>query len=142
MDELHGGWRALLYFGARRPWREMVIPLLTLRLPTTSSPLCLPLQLPVAMVCDHLDLVRGCHGAGQILLHARTICTRGGGGTAGPTSFFVVSNYAVWMVGGLYAPSLAGLGVCYMAAIRFIATTWSRRHRSGRGFGLPCCCGG
>jgi hypothetical protein len=76
---------------------------------------------------------------GQILLHARTNFVRvAAAGLLGPTSFFVVSNYAVWMVGGLYAPSLAGLGVCYMAAIPFYRNDLvSTAIVLGAAFGLP-----
>ena len=37
----------------------------------------------------------------------------------GPTSFFVISNFAVWVADGMYARSLAGLTACYAAAIPF-----------------------
>ena len=40
-------------------------------------------------------------------------------GSAG--SFFLLSNLAVWVEGGLYPHTLAGLGACYMAAIPFFA---------------------
>ncbi len=38
---------------------------------------------------------------------------------AGASLFFVVSNFAVWLGGGLYPPTLAGLAACYVAAIPF-----------------------
>lgn len=41
------------------------------------------------------------------------------GGAA--TSFFVMSNFAVWVASGMYPHSLAGLGACYVAAIPFYA---------------------
>jgi uncharacterized membrane protein YbhN (UPF0104 family) len=57
---------------------------------------------------------------GLILLHARTTFVRGAAAALlGPTSFFVVSNYAVWAGGGLYPHTLGGLGACYAAAIPF-----------------------
>jgi hypothetical protein len=40
------------------------------------------------------------------------------GAVATPTSFFLLSNFAVWM-GGMYAHTLAGLGQCYTMAIPF-----------------------
>ena len=37
-----------------------------------------------------------------------------------PTSFFLVSNYAVWaMPGSWYPHTLAGLGACFLAALPF-----------------------
>jgi Family of unknown function (DUF6580) len=38
---------------------------------------------------------------------------------AGPSVFFLISNFAVWLGGGLYPPTLGGLAACYIAAIPF-----------------------
>ena len=124
----HAGWMnftlvggALLYFGARRSWREMLAPL------------------AVLMATDYYLTVHAYHYAfrwegyvttwawyvaamalGQILLHARTTVARvAAGALLGPTSFFVVSNYAVWAAGGMYPHSLNGLAACYAAAVPF-----------------------
>ena len=37
------------------------------------------------------------------------------------TGFFLLSNFDVWLSGGLYPRSASGLGACYMAAIPFYA---------------------
>jgi hypothetical protein len=37
--------------------------------------------------------------------------------------FFTVSNFGVWLVGGIYPQTLAGLGSCYVAAIPFFQNT-------------------
>ena len=42
---------------------------------------------------------------------------------AGALLFFVVTNFGVWVLGGLYPKTLAGLGDCYMAAIPFFRNT-------------------
>jgi len=108
---------ALLYFGARRPWREMLAPLAAL------------------MAADYILTVYIYHFAfrwegylptwawylaamalGQILLKTRTSFVRvGAGALLGPTSFFVLSNYAVWAGGGLYPRTQGGLMACYVA---------------------------
>jgi hypothetical protein len=124
----HAGWYsftavggALLYFGARRSWREMLGPL------------------AVLMATDYYLTVFAYHSAfqwgtylptwawygmamalGQILLHSQTTLVRAGAGALlGPTSFFVVSNYAVWATGTMYAHTAAGLGTCYAAGLLF-----------------------
>ncbi len=124
----HAGWfnftavgGALLYFGARRSWREMLAPLAAL------------------MATDYYLTVYAYHYAfrwegyvttwawygavlalGYILLHARTNATRvTAGALLGPTSFFVVSNYAVWAGSGMYPHTTGGLLACYAAAIPF-----------------------
>lgn len=124
----HAGWMnftamggALLYFGARRNWREM-----------------LP-ALPVLMATDYCLTVFTYHYAfhweayaatwgwylaamalGRVLLSDRASFGRvAAGALLGPTSFFVVSNFAVWMGFGMYPRTLAGLEACYVAAIPF-----------------------
>jgi hypothetical protein len=57
---------------------------------------------------------------GQILLTSRTTVVRVvAAAVLGPTSFFVLSNYAVWAAGVMYPRTLAGLGTCYAAAVPF-----------------------
>ncbi len=124
----HAGWLnftavggALLYFGARRPWREMLAPL------------------AVLVATDYFLTVYAYHYAfqwtaylptwtwyvmamalGQILLSARSTFVRvAAAALLGPTSFFVVSNYAVWVGGLMYPHTLAGLEACFVAAIPF-----------------------
>jgi hypothetical protein len=113
---------SLLYFGARRSWREMLAPL------------------AVLMVCDYCLTTYVYHFAfrwqdytiswtwyvaamalGWILLHGRVSFLRGAvAALLGPTSFFVVSNFGVWASGfNGYPHTLAGLATCYWAAIPF-----------------------
>ena len=76
---------------------------------------------------------------GQILLHSRTTFVRvAAGALLGPTSFFVVSNYAVWIAGGMYPRTLGGLGVCYAAAVPFYRNDLlSTAIVAGLAFGVP-----
>jgi hypothetical protein len=124
----HAGWMnftllggALIYFGARRSWREMLAPL------------------AVLMATDYFLTVYAYHYAfrwegyattwawylaamvlGQILLSARTSVLRvAAGAILGPTSFFIVSNYGVWASGRMYPHTVSGLATCYAAGIPF-----------------------
>lgn len=124
----HAGWlnfaavgAALLYFGARRPWREMLTPL------------------AIFMATDYCLTVYAYHypfhwtsyvptwiwyvaamALGQILLSAKTTLPRvASAALLGPTSFWLISNYAVWAKSEMYPHTWAGLWVCYMAAIPF-----------------------
>jgi hypothetical protein len=57
-----------------------------------------------------------------ILLRARTTFVRvAAGALLGPTSFFIVSNYAAWVSGFAYPypHTLGGLVACYAAAVPF-----------------------
>ena len=143
----HAGWLnftavggALLYFGARRPWREMLVPLAAL------------------IATDYALTVYSYHYAflwqgyvttwawyamamalGQILLHARTTFVRvAAGALLGPTSFFVVSNYAVWVGSVTYPHTLSGLATCFAAAITFYRNDLlSTAIVAGAAFGVP-----
>lgn len=42
-----------------------------------------------------------------------------GAGLAGAVLFFLISNFGVWLVGGIYQRTMAGLWTCYVAAIPF-----------------------
>jgi hypothetical protein len=124
----HAGWfnftavgGALLYFGARRPWREMLAPLAVLMatdfyLTTYVYHYSFRWQFYATTWAWYLMAM----ALGLILLKTKTTFVRAGAATLlGPTSFFVVSNYAVWAGGGMYPRTLDGLGVCYVAALPF-----------------------
>ena len=133
---------ALLYFGARRPWREMLAPLVAL------------------MATDYLLTVYSYHypfawqlyaatwawygmalALGQILLRAKTTVVRvTAGALLGPTSFFLVSNYAAWVSGFAYPypHTLSGLYACYAAAMPFYRNDLaSTTIVASLAFGLP-----
>jgi hypothetical protein len=143
----HAGWfnftavgGALLYFGARRSWREMLAPLAAL------------------VATDYVLTVYTYHysfnwqgylptwawylaamALGQILLRSRTTVLRvAAGALLGPTSFFVLSNYAVWAGSGMYPRTLGGLETCFMAAVPFYRNDLiSTAIVAGAAFGLP-----
>jgi hypothetical protein len=76
---------------------------------------------------------------GWILLHTRTTFLRVAAGVVlGPTSFFVVSNYAVWAGGDMYPHTMSGLMACYAAAIPFYRNDLiSTAVVAGLAFGVP-----
>lgn len=112
---------ALLYFGARRSWSEMQAPLAALIV----TDYCLTVfTYHYAFVWTAYLTTWAWYVAamalGHILLHARTTFMRVAAGVVlGPTSFFVVSNYAVWAGSAMYPRTWAGLAACYVAAIPF-----------------------
>ena len=131
----------LLYFGARRSWREMLAPL------------------AVLMATDYFLTVSVYHYAfqwqsyiptwawyvaamvlGQILLHAKTTFVRvAAGALLGPTSFFLMSNFAAWKtMTDTYPRTLGGLGACYTAGLPFYRNDLiSTALVAGVAFGLP-----
>ena len=143
----HPGWLnftavggALLYFGARRPWREMLAPLAALMatdyfLTVFSYHYAFQWQAYVTTWAWYLAVM----ALGWILLRTRTTFIRVTAGVVlGPTSFFVVSNYAVWAGGGLYPPTLGGLEACFVAALPFYRNDMlSTALVAGLAFGVP-----
>ncbi|HEV2711214.1 MAG TPA: DUF6580 family putative transport protein [Edaphobacter sp.] len=61
-----------------------------------------------------------------------------GGVMASATSFFILSNFAVWMGSIMYPHTVAGLSACYVAGIPFYANdVISTAITAGALFGLP-----
>src|SRR5579863_2708054 len=151
----HHGWLSftavggmLLYFGARRSWREMLVPLAAL------------------MATDYFLTVFSYHYSfawaayvttwawylaamvlGYILLKSKTTWLRFGAAVVlGPTSFFLISNYAVWVMsshavwipGDMYSHTLSGLITCYAAGLPFYRNDLlSTTIVAGLAFGVP-----
>jgi len=131
---------ALLYFGARRPWREMVAPLAALM--ATDYVLTVYIY-HYAFAWQLYAATWAWYGMamalGYILLRARTTVVRVAAGVVlGPTSFFLVSNYAVWASGWMYPRTLGGLGACLAAGVPFYRNDLlSTALVAGLAFGLP-----
>jgi hypothetical protein len=111
----------LIYFGAKRSWREMVGPLAILM----ASDYCLTTYTYhyafhwQAYIPTWIWYVAAM-ALGQILLRAKTSFVRvAASAILGPTAFFVISNYAVWLGSTFYPHTLSGLMTCYAAAIPF-----------------------
>lgn len=124
----HAGWLnftavggSLLYFGSRRPLREMWAPVAAL-IATDVYLTVFAYQYPFKWQAYmptwfwYLAVML----LGRILLSKRQSALRVGvAALLGPTSFWIVSNFAVWAGGDMYPRTLAGLGACYVAAIPF-----------------------
>ena len=131
---------ALLYFGARRPWREMFAPLVAL-VATDYFLTVFTYHYPFRWTA--YVTTWGWYIAvmvlGRILLQSRVSILRVAAGVVlGPTSFFIVSNYAVWSAGGLYPSTADGLLACYVAALPFYRNDLlSTAVVAGLAFGIP-----
>lgn len=124
----HAGWwnftavgAALLYFGARRPWREMVAPVAALiatdvYLTTFAYHEAFVWQAYVATWAWYAAAI----AMGAMVLGKRSTWMRAvAAALLGPTSFFAVSNFSVWLAGGMYPRTGAGLAECYAAGLPF-----------------------
>lgn len=143
----HAGWYsvtavggALLYFGARRSWREMIAPLVALA--ATDYFLTVFSYHYAFRVDAYLPTWLWYAAAmvlGQILLSSKTTWLRFGAAVIlGPTSFFLISNFAVWAGSVMYPHTAAGLATCYIAGLPFYGNDLaSTTLVAGLAFGLP-----
>jgi hypothetical protein len=151
----HHGWLnftavggALLYFGARRPWREMLAPLVALMV----TDYCLTVfSYHYSFVWTAYVTTWAWYAAvmalGFILLKTKTSWLRVGAAVIlGPTSFWLISNYTVWVLSShavpvasdMYAHTLSGLITCYAAGIPFYRNdVASTAIVAGLAFGVP-----
>lgn len=53
---------------------------------------------------------------------SRQILAATGLGLAGSIGFFLYTNFGVWLIGGLYPRTLAGLAYCYLMGVPFYRT--------------------
>ncbi|MFC5860990.1 DUF6580 family putative transport protein [Acidicapsa dinghuensis] len=128
----HPGWldfsmlgAALLYFGARRNWREALLPVAVL----AGVDYYLTTHVyGYAFAWQDYTITWAWYAAaivlGHILLSTRVSVVRVASATLlGPTAFFLASNYAAWLgmskPGGIYAPTFSGLMTSYIAGVPF-----------------------
>jgi hypothetical protein len=111
----------LIYFGARRPWRELIAPFVALAV----VDYCLTVFVYHYAFRPQDYLLTWAWYAmafalGHILLSARTSFVRvAASALLGPTSFFLLSNFAAWLELPLYPKTLAGLASSYIAGVPF-----------------------
>jgi len=129
----------LLYFGARRPLRELALPVLSLMATDfyltkffygyewhTSAYLMTWAWYAAVVVL------------GWILLRRTSVARVIVACLISSTSFFVISDYAVWAGSAMYPHTLAGLDACYIAALPFYRNDLlSTLLITGLAFGLP-----
>jgi hypothetical protein len=131
---------ALLYFGARRTWREMLAPLAAL----------VATDFYLTLFAYHYPMhwqgyvptwtwYIAAMALGQILLRSRTTLPRFISAVVlGPTSFFLMSNFGVWLVGDMYAKTWDGLVACFVAGLPFYRNDLaSTTIIAGLAFGAP-----
>ena len=113
---------ALLYFGARMPRKQMWAPIAML---AASDVYLTRVTYGYPLTADHF--VTWAWYAAMILLGGVLIkgfsAVRIGATTLlGSVSFFLISNFAVWVVWHMYPKTLNGLMLCYAAGLPFFRT--------------------
>ncbi len=110
---------ALLFFGARRPRRELWIPLALL---AASDVVLTTMFYRYPFSWDHF--VTWAFYAAMLWLGTTLKQNAGalrilGSALAGSVTFFLVSNFAVWAAWDMYPRTVSGLLACYDAGIPF-----------------------
>ena len=125
----HAGWYgftavggALLYFGARRNWLEMAVPVVVLAASdyyATTHVFGYDFAWQAYVVT--WAWYAGAMALGHALLRERATVVRGvAAAVLGPTSFFLLSNFAVWLgAQTLYPKTVGGLLTCFVAGLPF-----------------------
>jgi hypothetical protein len=131
---------SLLYFGARRKWREMVVPMAVLV--ATDFYLTLFVYHYALRWQDYLPQWTWYAAAmvlGRILLRTRTTFPRFATAVIlGPTSFFLITNFAAWLGNIRYPQNFSGLMMSYVAGIPFYRNDFlSTTIVAGLAFGVP-----
>lgn len=133
---------SLLYFGARRSWREMLVPMAALM--ATDYVLTVfyyhySFAASFSLIAVSWLWYAAAMVLGRILLHDRTTFARVAAAVVlGPTTFFLVSNFEAWIGGPMYPHTAAGLAACYTAALPFYANDLlATGIVAGLAFGVP-----
>jgi len=112
---------SLLFFAVRRPAREFAAPLIALAgvdIFLTVYHYGYPLTIGhgvtwlwyLAALFLGMGMLRKSSSVGRAV----------GASLLASVSFFVVSNFTVWMEWGIYPQTLSGLGACYIAALPYL----------------------
>lgn len=110
----------LIFFGACRPAREFAIPVLALVgvdifLTTHQYGYALSAGHALTWLWYLVAVLLGAGIWGESISIPRVL----GSTLLTATSFFAVSNFAVWVEWGMYPKTWGGLGACYVAALPF-----------------------
>lgn len=130
----------LLFFGARRPLSQAILPVAAL-IATDYYLTVFAYNYPfhVATYLPTWIWYAAAIFLGRILLRDRL--TWGGGVAAvllSSTSFFLISNFAVWASSAMYPHTFAGLSTCYVAGLPFYRNDLiSTAIITALAFGLP-----
>jgi len=114
---------ALLYFGARMPRRQMWIPVALL---VASDVYLTRVTYAYPLTADHL-VTWAWYAAilllGSVLIKGFSALRIGAASLIAAVSFFLISNFAVWMVWrDMYPKTFQGLMACYVAGLPFFRT--------------------
>jgi hypothetical protein len=131
---------SLLFFGARRPRWQTVIAVFALAVTDfclTRFAYSYPFHIRGYLIT--WAWYAGICLLGNGLLSRKASALRVGAAVfTSATSFFLISNFVVWMGSTLYAHSFAGLSDCYAAALPFYGNDLvSTALVAGALFGLP-----
>ena len=110
---------ALLYFGARMPRKQMWIPVAML---AVSDVYLTRVTYGYSITPDHF-VTWGFYAAmillGGALIKGFSPLRIGASTLIGSVSFFLISNFSVWLAYTMYPKTLNGLAACYVAGIPF-----------------------
>ncbi len=114
---------SLLFFGAKQPRKYMWFPVVAFALSDVALNRFVyhyPVSLETfsSTIWYALAVI-----IGSLLKQKHDMLRVAGASLVGSVSFFIISNFAVWLGWTMYPKSVAGLVACYVAAIPFFQRT-------------------
>lgn len=131
---------SLLYFGARRSWWQGIFPIAALA--ATDYFLTVYAYSYPFHVQDYL-VTWAWYGVAMVIGGAmlRNRANAGlviGASIASSTSFFLISNFMVWVGSAMYPQTASGLGTCYLMGLPFYRNDLMATSLvAGLAFGVP-----
>jgi len=110
---------ALLYFGARMPRKQWWVPVAML---AASDVYLTRVTYGYPLTADHFvtwAFYAGILLLGGVMVKGFSPLRIGASTLIGSVSFFLISNFAVWVVWNMYPKSFNGLMACYVAGLPF-----------------------
>ena len=116
---------ALLYFGARRSRKEMVVPVVLFALSDVYlTTVRYGFHISLGTFASSLWYVLALF-IGNLGISKTTVLRVLGASLASSLSFFVISNFFVWALGTMYPHTWAGFIQCYVMAVPFFRNTFA-----------------
>ena len=114
---------SLLFFGAKQPRKFLWLPVVAFALSDVALNRFVyhyPISLETFSSTIWYVLAVG---IGSLLKEKQDFLRVAGAALAGSVSFFIISNFAVWLGWTMYPKTIGGLVACYVAAIPFFRST-------------------
>ncbi len=114
---------ALLFFGAKQPAKRLWIPLVLFAASDAALNIYVYHFAVSLSTFASIFWYAAYAGIGMLLKNRESVLRVAGASLAGSVTFFVVSNFIVWLGATMYPMTADGLATCFTAALPFFRGT-------------------